>query len=176
MAKYTTDFANGMDVDPDESKYELKAIIIHRGGAYGGHYLAYIKDDCNEGNWDLHMPEEFQAQPDELLKTAQDATTKAKEENPGKNDEKSVNITQEPEKPKKEESNTVVDPEQDAILAAQLAQDFGGDFGGMDIDIEEQKRMYESMYGGQTAAEVETPKEEEKPREEEKPQEEKKPQ
>jgi hypothetical protein len=29
-----------------------------------------------------------------------------------------VNITQEPEQPKKEESNTVVDPEQDAILAA----------------------------------------------------------
>jgi len=50
-----------------------------------------------------------------------------------------------------------------------LAQDFGGDFGGMDIDIEEQKRMYESMYGGQTTVEVETPKEEEKPREEEKP-------
>jgi ubiquitin C-terminal hydrolase len=30
---------------PDEAKYELKAIIIHRGGPYGGHYYAYIKDD-----------------------------------------------------------------------------------------------------------------------------------
>ena len=53
MYKYTTEFANGMNLDPDETKYELKAIIIHRGGAYGGHYLAYIKDDQNEGNWDL---------------------------------------------------------------------------------------------------------------------------
>ena len=25
--------------------YELKSIVIHRGGAYGGHYFAYIKDD-----------------------------------------------------------------------------------------------------------------------------------
>ena len=33
--------------------YELKSIVIHRGGAYGGHYFAYIKDDIGEGNWHL---------------------------------------------------------------------------------------------------------------------------
>lgn len=28
--------------DPENTVYELKSIIIHRGGAYGGHYHAYI--------------------------------------------------------------------------------------------------------------------------------------
>jgi ubiquitin C-terminal hydrolase len=28
--------------DPENADYELKSIIIHRGGAYGGHYHAYI--------------------------------------------------------------------------------------------------------------------------------------
>ena len=41
------------DQVPDELMYELKSIVIHRGGAYGGHYFAYIKDDLNEGNWHL---------------------------------------------------------------------------------------------------------------------------
>lgn len=26
----------------EDAVYELKSIIIHRGGAYGGHYHAYI--------------------------------------------------------------------------------------------------------------------------------------
>jgi len=36
--------------------YWLKAIIIHSGGAYGGHYHAYIHDYAGEGNWDLNIP------------------------------------------------------------------------------------------------------------------------
>jgi ubiquitin C-terminal hydrolase len=45
---------------PEELMYELKSIIIHRGGAYGGHYFAYIKDDLKEGNW--HLDEVDQSQ------------------------------------------------------------------------------------------------------------------
>ena len=30
--------------------YELYAIMIHSGGAYGGHYYAYIKS-FEDGNW-----------------------------------------------------------------------------------------------------------------------------
>lgn len=30
---------------PENCKYELKSIIIHRGGAFGGHYYAYIQDE-----------------------------------------------------------------------------------------------------------------------------------
>lgn len=33
------------DKSDDYCMYELKSIVIHRGGAYGGHYFAYIKDD-----------------------------------------------------------------------------------------------------------------------------------
>jgi len=33
------------NITAEESVYELKAIVIHRGGPYGGHYFAYIKDD-----------------------------------------------------------------------------------------------------------------------------------
>jgi ubiquitin carboxyl-terminal hydrolase 40 len=37
------DFMDGQMEDGNSSKYELKAIIIHRGGAYGGHYHAYVR-------------------------------------------------------------------------------------------------------------------------------------
>lgn len=43
----------------DERMYELKAIVIHRGGPYGGHYFAYMKDDLKQGNWNKQMPETF---------------------------------------------------------------------------------------------------------------------
>lgn len=39
--------------DPEQCIYELKSIVIHRGGPYGGHYHAYIRDDLEDGNWDL---------------------------------------------------------------------------------------------------------------------------
>lgn len=46
--------------------YELKSIVIHRGGAYGGHYLAYIKDDLNEGNWYLDKNYDFEDEPETI--------------------------------------------------------------------------------------------------------------
>jgi uncharacterized UBP type Zn finger protein len=39
--------------DPSNAIYELKSIIIHRGGPYGGHYHAYIQDELGEGDWHL---------------------------------------------------------------------------------------------------------------------------
>jgi ubiquitin carboxyl-terminal hydrolase 40 len=48
------DYLDEMAVEDERStQYELKAIIIHRGGAYGGHYHAYIQDDLGEG--DRHL-------------------------------------------------------------------------------------------------------------------------
>jgi len=49
----------------EDSKFKLKAIVVHRGGPYGGHYYAYIKDDLSQGNWDLELPQAFQAKPSE---------------------------------------------------------------------------------------------------------------
>jgi len=46
--------------------YELKGVIIHRGGPYGGHYHAYIKDDYKEGVWNLQIPETFKEAPVEV--------------------------------------------------------------------------------------------------------------
>ena len=46
--------------------YELKVIVIHRGGPYGGHYHAYIRDDCKEGNWNLTIPEQWESEPTEV--------------------------------------------------------------------------------------------------------------
>ena len=43
--------------------YELKSIVIHRGGPYGGHYHAFIRDDLGEGNWDLEVPDKFDSEP-----------------------------------------------------------------------------------------------------------------
>lgn len=54
----------------DELSYELKSIVVHRGGAHGGHYFAYIKDDLNEGSWylDKLSKEEMESDPTEVLK------------------------------------------------------------------------------------------------------------
>lgn len=32
--------------DPENTLYELKTILIHSGGAYGGHYHAYVLFIC----------------------------------------------------------------------------------------------------------------------------------
>ena len=62
MAKYM-----GENALQDDTNYELKSIVIHRGGAYGGHYLAYIKDDLSEGNWYLEKHEEYSKEPEEVI-------------------------------------------------------------------------------------------------------------
>ena len=44
MSKYLT--AETMqNTAPEDLIYELKSVVIHRGGAYGGHYYAYVHDD-----------------------------------------------------------------------------------------------------------------------------------
>ena len=53
---------------PENCVYELKSVIIHRGGAYGGHYHAYIQDELSEGSWHLEMPQEFKKEPEVVNK------------------------------------------------------------------------------------------------------------
>ena len=55
---------------PENCIYELKSVIIHRGGAYGGHYHAYIQDEIGEGNCHLEMPAEFKKDPEVVVKKA----------------------------------------------------------------------------------------------------------
>jgi uncharacterized UBP type Zn finger protein len=43
-----------------ETKYELKSIVIHRGGAMGGHYHAFIRDDLGQGKWDIKVPDAYE--------------------------------------------------------------------------------------------------------------------
>lgn len=66
MSKYLSDEAKTLYPNQDDTMYELKSIIIHRGGAYGGHYLAYIKDDSKEGNWYLQKDIEIDNNPSEI--------------------------------------------------------------------------------------------------------------
>jgi ubiquitin C-terminal hydrolase len=49
--------------EKEDAIYELKSIVIHRGGPYGGHYYAYIKDDMKQGVWDCVVPEKFNSEP-----------------------------------------------------------------------------------------------------------------
>ena len=67
MSKYMSEEAL-KDLTKDDMAYELKSIVIHRGGAYGGHYWAYIKDDLQEGSWHLDKPAEFHDAPTEIKK------------------------------------------------------------------------------------------------------------
>ena len=73
MEKFVSDVAK-KDLKEGDSKYELKSIVIHRGGTYGGHYWAYIKDDFQEGEWHLEKAGGFQKKPTEIKKKKFDAT------------------------------------------------------------------------------------------------------
>ena len=55
VSKYMDDSAEGnaQVSDPEIVNYELKAVVIHSGGPYGGHYWCYLKDDLQEGSWNL---------------------------------------------------------------------------------------------------------------------------
>lgn len=46
-------FCEQSDQPDSELTYELFSIIIHKGGCYGGHYHAYIKDIDHLGHWEL---------------------------------------------------------------------------------------------------------------------------
>ena len=68
MLDYLSEEAKMQYTAPEDYIYELKSIVIHRGGGYGGHYFAYIKDDLGEGTWHLEQTEEqeFEAKPMEV--------------------------------------------------------------------------------------------------------------
>ncbi|XP_058258629.1 ubiquitin carboxyl-terminal hydrolase 40 isoform X2 [Hemibagrus wyckioides] len=46
-------FSEQSDQADSELSYELYSVIIHKGGCYGGHYHAYIKDIDQLGHWEL---------------------------------------------------------------------------------------------------------------------------
>jgi len=86
------DMSPHVDFDPEYCQYELKAIIIHSGSAYGGHYHAYIHDELKEGNWHLTLPEEFKSEPTVIEKPKYDPTQYMTEEQIKKlEDEKNKN-------------------------------------------------------------------------------------
>ncbi len=70
--------------DSPENQYELKAIVIHGGGAYGGHYHAYIRDELEEGQWGLKVPDKYAAEPKKEQKVVNLGLEKIMEENPVK--------------------------------------------------------------------------------------------
>ena len=75
MSKYMSDCEEGKRqlADPDLVNYDLKAIIIHEGGPYGGHYYCFLKDDLREGNWNLQVPERFADKPREFRLKGEEA-------------------------------------------------------------------------------------------------------
>ena len=75
MSKYISqecqkELESQKDYNGDETKYELKSIIIHTGGAYGGHYFAYIKNFADD-KWycydDQHVTQVDQSDVDKFL-------------------------------------------------------------------------------------------------------------
>ena len=52
IAKEANDIGTKIDsyLEQGEFVYELYSIMIHSGGAYGGHYYAYIKS-FEDGKW-----------------------------------------------------------------------------------------------------------------------------
>ncbi|XP_052095912.1 ubiquitin carboxyl-terminal hydrolase 40-like isoform X2 [Mytilus californianus] len=55
---HTIDMAPYCEKEDHSSEYELFSVVIHKGGAYGGHYHAFIKDVDSLGKW-THPDEEI---------------------------------------------------------------------------------------------------------------------
>ncbi|XP_074548173.1 ubiquitin carboxyl-terminal hydrolase 40 isoform X2 [Halichoeres trimaculatus] len=53
-------FCEQIDGDDSDFTYELFSVIIHKGGCYGGHYHAYIRDIDHLGQWE---PPEEESKP-----------------------------------------------------------------------------------------------------------------
>lgn len=54
---YTVDMAPYCEKEVDSAEYDLFSVVIHKGGAYGGHYHAFIRDVDSLGKW-THPDEE----------------------------------------------------------------------------------------------------------------------
>ncbi|XP_041669120.1 ubiquitin carboxyl-terminal hydrolase 40 [Cheilinus undulatus] len=65
-------FCEQTDGDDSDFTYELFSVIIHKGGCYGGHYHAYIRDTDQLGQWE---PPEEECKP----KTQKKAKEKVRE-------------------------------------------------------------------------------------------------
>lgn len=55
------------EANSDKNIYELKAVIVHRGTAHGGHYFTYVRDEMGEGDWNLKEPEKYDQEPEEVV-------------------------------------------------------------------------------------------------------------
>ena len=96
--------AHEQSQDPDQYIYELKSIVIHSGGPYGGHYYAYVKDDLNEGDWNLEVPEKFSDKPTEVDdRPAHIKAKEAEEKNKGEIDKGDDKVEEKKEEEAKEE-------------------------------------------------------------------------
>ncbi|KAM9842918.1 ubiquitin carboxyl-terminal hydrolase 40 [Aulostomus maculatus] len=76
-------FCEQTDGDDSDYSYELFSVIIHKGGCYGGHYHAYIRDIDQLGQWE---PPEDDCKPKTKKKVKQEVKEecepKLKEDDP----------------------------------------------------------------------------------------------
>merc|ERR1712184_170870 len=42
--------AEGEEVNPEDAKYVLHAVLVHSGDNHGGHYVVFINPNC-DGKW-----------------------------------------------------------------------------------------------------------------------------
>lgn len=73
--------------DDSDYSYELFSVIIHKGGCYGGHYHAYIKDIDQLGRWE---PPEEDAKPKTKRKTSEVKVCESKPLKPQEDDPLSI--------------------------------------------------------------------------------------
>uniref|UniRef100_A0A672HVH5 Ubiquitin specific peptidase 40 n=1 Tax=Salarias fasciatus TaxID=181472 RepID=A0A672HVH5_SALFA len=62
-------FCEPTDAEDSDYSYELFSVIIHKGGCYGGHYHAYIRDIDELGQWEppVHEPKLQEDDPLSIL-------------------------------------------------------------------------------------------------------------
>jgi hypothetical protein len=81
----------------EEFVYELYGIIVHRGTPYSGHYFSYIRDICDEGNWNLDEIKEYKKEPEVFDKDKEKEKDKNEEEQKEKDKEKETETDKEKE-------------------------------------------------------------------------------
>ncbi|KAJ7344864.1 hypothetical protein JRQ81_000814 [Phrynocephalus forsythii] len=62
-------FCEQAQLDDVEYMYELFSVIIHKGGCYGGHYHAYIRDTDELGNWQVREEDSLNDEDKDLKYT-----------------------------------------------------------------------------------------------------------
>lgn len=105
----------------DEKIYELCAVLIHRGDAFGGHYKAYIRDVLKEGDWAGLMEKKAQKKAQGAAKSDEKTNTGEQKAENGTEEKKAENGTEEKKTEEAPKNTNMMTPEEEKKMLEDFA-------------------------------------------------------